>query len=133
MQILSLNFFIYTVSGLWRPVEWSTISSMLLYSVYTILTVYLINFLLITQFLDIILVVDNVEDFTTNFMMFVSVLSVIFKIVTALTRRDRINNLIEILQRPPCRVCDQEEMDIQAKFDRSIRLVVHFVLSHSPS
>ncbi|XP_032667812.1 odorant receptor 46a-like [Odontomachus brunneus] len=121
MQILPLNFLLYAASGMWRPVEWSSASSTLLYNIYTILMVYLMCFLMLTQFLDIVLVVDNVEDFTANFLFFVSVVSVICKIITALTRRDRIVNLIEILQQPPCRVCDQEEMDIQAKFDRSIR------------
>lgn len=123
MQVLPLNFFLYAASGMWRPVEWSSNGSTLLYSIYTIFMLYLMLFLLLTQFLDIILVVDNVEDFITNFLLFISVVSAFCKIITALTRRGRIVNLIEILQRPPCRVCNQEEMYIQAKFDRSIRLV----------
>lgn len=123
MQVLPFNFLLYATSGIWRPIEWSSMGFKLLYSLYTVLMVYVMLFLMVTQFLDIVLVVDNVEDFTTNFLFFTSVISAICKVATALTRRSRIVNLIEILQQPPCRVCNQEEMDIQAKFDRSIRLV----------
>ncbi|XP_014485792.1 PREDICTED: odorant receptor Or1-like [Dinoponera quadriceps] len=121
MQLLSLNFLLYTISGIWRPIEWSSIGSTLLYSAYTVLIIYLMTFLITTQLLDIILIVDNVEDFTANSLLFISVISAFSKMFTPLIRRGRIIDLIETLQRPPCRVCDQEEVEIQAKFDRSIR------------
>ncbi|KAL6431347.1 hypothetical protein ACFW04_007176 [Cataglyphis niger] len=121
MQILSFNFFLYTISGMWRPIEWSSKCSKILYSLLTCLTAYLLTTLMLTQLLDIILVVDNVDDFTTNSLMLISVISVLFKIAAAITRRDEIANLIETLQKKPCKAYNEEESNIQMKFDRLIR------------
>lgn len=123
MQILSFNFFLYTISGMWRPIEWSSKCSKILYSLLTCLTTYLLTTLMLTQLLDIILVVDNVDDFTTNSLMLLSVISVLFKIAAAITRREEIVNLIEALQKKPCKAYNEEESNIQMKFDRLIRSV----------
>ncbi|CAL1679070.1 unnamed protein product [Lasius platythorax] len=121
MQILSFNFFLYTISGMWRPIEWSSKCSNMLYSVFTCFIMYLLIGLMLTQLLDLVLVIDNVDDFATNSLFFLSVISVVFKAVTAITRRDKIVHLIEILQKKPCKAYNEGESDIQMKFDRLIR------------
>ncbi|KAM0729155.1 Odorant receptor Or1 [Formica fusca] len=121
MQILSFNFFLYTISGMWRPIEWSSKCSKILYSLLTCLTIYLLTTLTLTQLLDIILVIDNVDDFATNSLMLLSAVSVLFKATAVVTHRDEIINLIETLQKKPCKAYNEEESDIQMKFDRLIR------------
>ncbi|CAL1679073.1 unnamed protein product [Lasius platythorax] len=121
MQILSFNFFLYTISGMWRPIEWSSKCFKMLYSMFTCFTMCLLIILFLAQLLDIILVIDNVDDFAANSLLLLSVISVLFKAVAAVTRRDKIVNLIETLQKKPCRAYNEEENDIQMKFDRLIR------------
>lgn len=124
MQILPLNFLLYTLSGLWRPIEWSTKYSKLLYSVFTFSTVYLLAYLMLTHLLYIIFVIDNVGDFASCSPFFFSTISLLVKAITAIIYRDQIViNLVETLQEKPCKACNEDEIDIQMKFNRSIRLV----------
>jgi len=123
MQTLSLNFFLYTISGMWRPIEWSSKCSKMLYSMLTCFTMCLLMILMLTQLLDIILVIDNVDDFAKNSLMFLSTVSVLFKAIAVIIRRDELVNLIETLQKKPCKAYNEEESDIQLKFDCMIRLV----------
>lgn len=123
MQILSLNFLLYTLSGIWRPIEWSSNCSKLLYSLFTFFSIYSLIFLGVTQLLDIIFIVDNIKEYATNSLLFLSVISVLFKVYAIIIRRDRIINIIEILQEKPCKANNEEEIDIQINFNRIIRLV----------
>ncbi|XP_011685419.1 PREDICTED: uncharacterized protein LOC105448495 [Wasmannia auropunctata] len=123
MQILSFNFLLFTICGLWQPIEWSSKCSKLLYNVFTFFTAYLMLYLLLTHLLYIILVVDNMEDLASCSSLFLSIINVLFKATVVIIRRDQIINLIEILQKEPCKACDKEEIDIQMKFDRLIKLV----------
>jgi len=122
MQILSLNFLLYTISGLWRPIEWSSKCSKLLYSVFTFTTIYLLAYFNVTQLLYIIFTIDNLKDASSS-LFFLSGMSVTFKVITIVIYRSRIINLVEILQKEPCKACDEDETVIQMKFDRIIRLV----------
>lgn len=78
---------------------------------------------MLTQLLDAILVIENVDDFATNSLLLLSAVSVLFKAIAVITRRDEIVNLIETLHKKPCKVYNEEESDIQMKFDCLIRLV----------
>lgn len=108
---------------MWRPIEWSSNCSKMLYWILTCFTMYLLIILLLTQLLDAILVIENVDDFATNSLLLLSTISVLFKAIAVITRRDEIVNLIETLQKKPCKVYNEEESDIQIKFDCSIRSV----------
>ncbi|XP_077279164.1 putative odorant receptor 85d [Temnothorax americanus] len=121
IQILSFNFLLYTISGLWRPVQWSSKCSKLLYSVFTFFAIYMLMYLFLTHMMYIIFVVENLADLASCCFFFLSIISVLFKASTVVIYRDRIINLIEILQEKPCKACDKEEIDIQMKFDRLIR------------
>lgn len=123
MQILELNFVIYTASGIWRPVEWSSSSAKLLYNVYSFGTIIMIVILFITQLLDIVLVVDNVDDFVANALLFIGTIAVGCKITIAITRRSEIIGLVQTLLNEPCKPRDEEEIAIQIKYDKFIRQV----------
>jgi len=123
MRILPLNFLLYSIGGVWRPIEWSSNRSKMLYSLFTFFSIYSLTFLLVTQILDMIFIIENIEDCITNFLLLLSVISVLFKIAAVVTRRDQIVHVIQILQRRPCRARCEQETDIQMKFDHLIRLV----------
>ncbi|EFN79919.1 Odorant receptor 46a, isoform A [Harpegnathos saltator] len=121
MELLSLNFFIYTMGGIWRPVEWTSGRSKLLYNVFSFCTIVPMYFLMVTQFMDLVLVVDNVDDFITNSLMFMTIVAVCCKATTAMVRRDLIIDLVQTLSREPCKPQDADEAAIQTKFDEFIR------------
>lgn len=73
--------------------------------------------------MDMILVIDNIDDFATTNMMFFSAVGTTCKVTTAVMRRERIINLIKILQEEPCKACNEEELAIQTRYDRLIKLV----------
>lgn len=121
MQILSLNFLMYTFCGLWRPIEWSSTGANFLYNIFTCIVLILEYFYLLTQFLDIILVIDNIDDFVTNSLFCMSVVSVVCKATVVVTRRDAIVSLVQVLLTAPCKPRDKDEVVIQTKFDKFIR------------
>ncbi|EFN79921.1 Odorant receptor 46a, isoform A [Harpegnathos saltator] len=121
MQILSFNFFIYSLSGVWRPISWSSNCAKLLYSAFTVFAVVPLYFFLLTQFMDIILVVDNIDDFTNNSLVLVGMISVCCKATVIVLRRKEIIGLVEMLLTEPCKPRDEDELAIQARFDKFIR------------
>jgi len=123
MQILSLNFLLFTMSGVWRPIEWTSKCSKYLYGVFTFSTMYLLHFSMLIQLMDIVLVVDNMDDFAATSLMFLSAVSTFCKAATAVTRRSEIINLVKILQEKPCKP-DNEEINIQTKYDALIRYIL---------
>ncbi|XP_071639476.1 putative odorant receptor 71a [Temnothorax longispinosus] len=121
MQILSLSFSIYNLCGIWRPSEWSSNVAKLLYNIFTFVIISSEYFVVLTQFMDIILIVDNIDDFATNALMFLTLVAVCCKATVVLMRRNAIINLVGLLMKAPCKPCDEDESTIQTKFDNFIR------------
>nr|XP_012223384.1 PREDICTED: LOW QUALITY PROTEIN: odorant receptor 46a, isoform A-like [Linepithema humile] len=121
MQILSLNFKMFTIGGVWRPIEWSSNIAKLLYNIFTFIVLALIYFLAITQFTDIVLVIDNLDDFATNALMFPTIVAVCCKGTIVVARRKAIIKLMQALLKEPYKPRDEDEIAIQRKFDRFIR------------
>ncbi|XP_039302413.1 uncharacterized protein LOC105199467 isoform X4 [Solenopsis invicta] len=121
MQILALNFLFYTIGGVWRPIKWSSKCSICSYSVLNFFSLYLLTFFVLTQLIDTIFIVDNIDDFTTNLSLLLSAIAVYCKAVTATARRSEFISLIKMLQEKPCKACNEEEINIQMKYDRLIR------------
>ncbi|XP_011869113.1 PREDICTED: putative odorant receptor 71a isoform X2 [Vollenhovia emeryi] len=103
MQMFSLNFVIYTISGIWRPVEWSS------------------N----------VFIADNVDDFANNTLICLSVFAICCKTTVIVVRRNGIIALLQILMKTPCKPRDEDEAEIQMKFDVFIRscLIKYLILA----
>lgn len=121
MQRLSLNFFMYTISGIWRPIEWSSNCAKLLYNMFTTFIIVAMYFLMLTQFMDIVFIVDNIDDFATNSLMFMTIVSVCCKATIAVIRRNAIIDLVDMLLKDPCKPQNEAEGAIQMKFEEFIR------------
>ncbi|XP_011705250.1 PREDICTED: putative odorant receptor 71a, partial [Wasmannia auropunctata] len=78
-------------------------------------------FLVLTQFMDIIFVVNNINDFVTNTLMFFTIVAVCCKATVVVMRRNAIINLMQILLKAPYKPRDKDEVAIQTKFDKFIR------------
>lgn len=80
----------------------------------------LINTFTLSQFLDIVLTVDNPDDFMDNFYMLLAMIVSCFKMYSLLMNRSNIAMLTEILTKEPCRPLDSFEANIRQKFDKLI-------------
>ncbi|XP_071639460.1 odorant receptor 46a-like isoform X2 [Temnothorax longispinosus] len=121
MQILSLNFLIHTFCGIWRPIEWSSNGAKLLYSIFTCGVISSEYFMVLTQFMDIVLVVDNIDDFTANTLLFLSMVNVCCKATFVVIRRNAIIDVVGSLLKAPHKPRNEDEVAIQTKFDKFIR------------
>ncbi|XP_011705073.1 PREDICTED: odorant receptor Or2-like [Wasmannia auropunctata] len=121
MQILSMNFVICSLCGMWRPNEWSSNGAKLLYYAFSFIVIFSEYFMMLTQFMDIVLVVDNIEDFATNTLMFLTVVAVCCKVTVIVVRRNAVNNLMQVLTETLRKPHDEDEVAIQTKFDLFIR------------
>ncbi|KAL0112557.1 hypothetical protein PUN28_012106 [Cardiocondyla obscurior] len=121
LRILSLNFLFYSLSGFWRPVQWTSKLSKTLYGVFTFISGYLTFYMFVTHFMYIIFVVETLNDLASCCFHILAIVNLISKELTVVTRRNRLINLIEMLQEDPCKPCDKEETDIQLKYDYMIR------------
>ncbi|XP_067203545.1 odorant receptor 46a-like isoform X3 [Linepithema humile] len=126
MQILSVNFLIFTISGMWRPVEWSSNCAKLLYNVLTYVILISEYFLVTTQFMDVILVVDNIDDFSINILMCLTIIAVCCKATVIVVRRNAVIDLVQMLLKEPCKFQNEDEIAIQTKFDQFIRVWLPF-------
>lgn len=120
MRVLEFTLKILTICGCWTPDSWTSSYKRLLYHVYAIFIFALISTFTLSQFLDLILIVDNPDDFTDNFYMLLAMIVSCFKMSSLLINRGNIAMLIDILMKKPCRPIDSDEIEIRQKFDRLI-------------
>lgn len=73
--------------------------------------------LVVFEMLDIVLVVDNQNDFSDNFYVTLSMFVTCFKMCNLLFTRQNIAVLFETLRKEPFLPLDTEEMEIRTRFD----------------
>lgn len=73
-----------------------------------------------SQFLDLILIVDNADDFTDNFYMLLAMIVSCFKMFSLLINHSNIALLTDILRKKPCKPIESDEVEIRQKFDKLI-------------
>ncbi|CAD6225663.1 GSCOCT00014069001.2-RA-CDS, partial [Cotesia congregata] len=114
-SILPHSFFILTLVGLWRPLEWRGWKFLLynLYSCFVVLTNFTFT---LTEFLDLVLVSSTVNEFTSNLSMMLAMVAACGKIVGVLYNRRQIIRALENLQEKPFKPRDQKEEMILQKF-----------------
>jgi len=120
MRVLDFTFKILISCGCWIPDCWTSSYRRLLYHAYTIFIFVLISTFTLSQFLDLILTVDNADDFTDNFYMLLAMIVSCFKMFSMLINRSNIALLVDILRKKPCKPIEPDEMEIRQKFDRLI-------------
>ncbi|XP_071631650.1 odorant receptor 4-like isoform X2 [Temnothorax longispinosus] len=121
MRILKLTFILLTICGCWRPDSWSSLHKRLAYYVYASIIVLLLNTFLLSQLMDVILTVDNADDFSDNFFVLICMFISCCKSFIMLINRKNIIMLVDILMEKPCRPSRSTEINILYKFDKSIQ------------
>jgi hypothetical protein len=124
MSVLMFTFKVLTICGCWPPNSWTSRYKRILYDVYTILIVLLINTFTLSQLLDLILIVDNADDFAENFYVTLAMFVSCCKMFSLLRNRNNIAMLIDILMKKPCRPTEHDEIEIRQKFDKLVQQVL---------
>lgn len=88
---------------------------------HTVFILVLINTFTLSQLLDIILTVDNPDDFTDNFYMLLAMIVSCCKMLSMLMNRKNIAILTNILTEKPCRPLESDEMEIYHRFDKGVQ------------
>ncbi|KAF3054570.1 Odorant receptor 027 [Nylanderia fulva] len=129
MRVLDYTLKILTICGCWTPDSWTSSYRRLLYHVYAIFILALISTFTLSQFLDLILIVENPDDFTDNFYMLLAMIVSCFKMFSLLVNRSNIAILTDILMNIPCKPIGPDEVEIRQKFDRLIEMnTLHYAI-----
>ncbi|XP_070156645.1 odorant receptor Or1-like isoform X1 [Polyergus mexicanus] len=129
MRILDFTFKILTICGCERPESWTTPYKRLVYYVYTIFILLLIHTFMLSQLMDLIITVDNSDDFTDNFYMLLAMIVSCCKMFALLMNRNNIEILINILMKKPLQPIESDEMEIRQKYEKLIQSnTFHYVI-----
>ncbi|XP_018337035.1 PREDICTED: odorant receptor 46a-like [Trachymyrmex septentrionalis] len=129
MRVLDSTFKFLTICGCWRPDSWTSSCKRVIYHTHTFFVLVLINTFTLSQLLDIILTVDNADDFTDNFYMLLAMIVSCCKMLSMLINRKNIALLTNILTERPCRPLEPEEMEIHNKFDKGVQAnTIHYAI-----
>lgn len=121
MRILDSTFKFLIICGCWRPDSWTSSCKRVIYHIHTFFVLVLINTFTLSQLLDIILTVDNPDDFTDNFYMLLAMIVSCCKMLSMLVNRKNIATLTNILTERPCKPSGSKEMEIYHKFDKGVQ------------
>lgn len=72
----------------------------------------------VLQILDAVLIVDNMDDFCDNIFLTVGVFVVSYKLLYYVINQETYETLIGVLNKEPFLPTNEEENEIQARFDR---------------
>ncbi|GAB1866219.1 Odorant receptor [Camponotus japonicus] len=129
MRVLEFTFTILTICGCWTPDSWTSSYKRFLYHIYAIFIFLLISTFTLSQFLDLILIVDNPDDFTDNFYMLLAMIISCCKMSSLLVNRDNIAMLTDVFMKKPCIPIEPDEIEIRRKFDKLIEVnTLHYAI-----
>lgn len=121
MQILQFAFGILIVSGSWRPFSWSSPFKRIIYDSYTTIIMLILSTFIISQFMNIVLNVDNPDEFTATIYMMLTVFMGFVKISNKLLNRKTITQMLKDLTENSFAPSDSHEVMIRQKYDRAAR------------
>ncbi|XP_024869614.1 odorant receptor Or1-like isoform X1 [Temnothorax curvispinosus] len=132
MQILGFTFRILMICGCWIPDSWTSYQRSV-YHVYTIFVMLLIHTFMLSQLVDLIMIVDNSDDFTDNFYVLLAMIVSCCKMFALLMNRSNIEMLIEVLVSKPFQPVELDEVKIRQKFEKLIQsnTLHYFILVES--
>ncbi|THK33163.1 odorant receptor 107CTE, partial [Diachasma alloeum] len=122
MDFLPHSFAIFTASGLWRSLRWSSGLKKHVYDCYTFLILVIVYLFGFMEFVDAMCDFGNVEEMVSASFMLLTTGNTFCKALNMMNRRKDIN-IFAILNDDVCRSKNQEEDEIQTKINIRIRWV----------
>nr|UEN71234.1 olfactory receptor 51 [Gregopimpla kuwanae] len=117
MHILSWNFTILEFCGLWRTRDFSSDWKKHVYNAYTCFSIFLMYTFTLSELIEFVLSIDNVDEVVNNSLMLLSMLGICYKSANLVYKRDQILEVTDLLVNDVCRPQSLEEISIQKRFD----------------
>lgn len=121
MQVLKFTLKILTVVGCWPPNSWTSLCKRTMYNAYTTFVILLLFTFMLPQLMDVVLNVDNTDDFTDTFYIMLAIIISCCKMIGLLINRKNIGILTNILTQKPFIPLGVDEIEIRHKFDKIIQ------------
>ncbi|XP_025265990.1 odorant receptor 46a-like isoform X2 [Camponotus floridanus] len=109
------------VVGCWPPNSWTSLCKRIVYNAYTVFITFLLFTFMLSQLMDIILNVDNTDDFTDTFYVMLAMIISLSKMTGLLINRQNIGTLTNILRQKPFIPLEADEIEIRHKFEKAIQ------------
>lgn len=107
--------------GCFRPPSWTSLFKRVIYTVYRLFIIIILYTFAFLQFMDIVLNVDNPDDFTNNLYMMLNISVSGYKLLIMWINYTNIATLINKFSEEPFKPLDSGELEICRKFDKLIR------------
>lgn len=121
MRVMEFPLTTLTIAGCWPPSSWPTFCRRTVYNAYTIIVILLLFTFTMLQFLDIVLNVDNPDDFTETFYVMLAMIIAFCKMLSLLLNRKNIEMFMDALVEKPFKPLKPDEIEIREKFDNLIQ------------
>ncbi|XP_063982158.1 odorant receptor Or1-like [Diachasmimorpha longicaudata] len=132
MVLLRDSFLALQCVGLWPSILWDSSGiKTRIYVAYTIFMVIIIHWFTFSESLSLVTEeVEDVQDFSNNCFMLLSMISICVKAIVILSRRSEIIGLLTALEMYPHKPISREEVTIQNDFNQQIRLYTLLYAGH---
>jgi len=121
MHVLKLTRTIVMITGCFRPLSWTSQFKRTIYNIYRLYVISMLYFFSMSQFMDIILNVDNPDDFTNNLNMMLTSSASCYKMFIVWLNYEKIAVLINCLSEEPFKPLNLSEIKIRRQYDNIIR------------
>ncbi|XP_025163637.1 uncharacterized protein LOC112590648 [Harpegnathos saltator] len=121
MRVLKFTLVICALAGCWQPSSWTSLCKRVVYKIYAIFLLSSLYIFSVSQFMNIILNVENSDEFTDALYMMLTVLVAAYKQTFMLLDRGNITMIIDQLTVRPFAPCESHEVTIRRKFDKMIQ------------
>ncbi|XP_071631675.1 putative odorant receptor 85d [Temnothorax longispinosus] len=120
MDILKLTRKIVMITGCFRPLSWTSLFKQTVYNIYRVYVISMLFFFSMSQFMDIVLNVDNPDDFTNNLNMMLTSSAACYKLFIVWLNYEKIAALINCLNEVPFKPLNLDEIKIRRQYDKII-------------
>ncbi|XP_018337236.1 PREDICTED: odorant receptor 46a-like [Trachymyrmex septentrionalis] len=121
MQVLKFTLLVCAFAGCWQPVSWTSLFKHIIYKTYAMFLVSSLYIFSISQFMNILLNVENSDEFTDSLYMMLTVFVAGYKQVYMWIDRKNIMVIINVLNEKPFAACETQELRIQQKFEKMVQ------------
>ncbi|XP_076756100.1 odorant receptor 94b-like [Xylocopa sonorina] len=130
MRALRYSCIFLSLCGCWLPPSWTSPTKKLLYNLFTLIPWSILHTHVVAQILDIIINVENQDEFSDNIYMTPTVLISGCKMTSLVIHRKEILSLINDLEKNPFLTVTKEEVRIQRRFNKIIarNVIVYMIL-----
>lgn len=121
MSVLKLTLTICTAAGFWQPSSWTSLFKHVIYKFYAMFLVSSLSIFAFSQFMNILLNVDNSDELIDCLYMMLTVFVAAYKQVCMWINHKKVQMMIDVLTQKPFSPRESCEITICRKFNELIR------------